>query len=560
MKTKRQFVSSIIVIFVAVIAAGFGLIARAQVANGIFPSVPAGVSATIVPPAQVTVSWGSSSESSGTIEDYRVYRNGLLITTTAGTSFTDTGLPSGVYAYAVAAVDTNGNASVISPSTSVTLLADTVSPSMPTGIIITGSTSTNRYDASTTLTISWGASTDNVGVAGYYVYRNGTPLTVGTSTAITGTSVTDVVTLGIYSYTVTAYDASQNISSRSTPVTVAVTLDSIPPTIPKNVLAAQVSAGGVNLFWATSTDPAQGSEPTSGVAGYQIFRNGLQVASAGGSPYADSGLGVGIDYTYAVAAYDSVGNVSPQSAPATVTLQVPNGPTVPTGLSSMLIGTSTVRLSWNSAGDILVVTGYAVYRDGTQIASPTSTSYLDKGLAPGTYAYNVSAGDSGGFVSATSSILSVVVSVPGSAIAVTSPTIVPPSTPSASLLAASGTSSMLAVTGAATFTQFLYFGLRGAQVKSLQSLLAEQGYLASANATGFFGNLTLSALQKFQCDQNIVCTGGAGWGMVGPKTRNALNALEGGVSITASSTSISALNAELQALKAKLAALEQQAQ
>ncbi len=204
---KRSAVAAL----VAAAICAFGVVAHAQVANGIFPSVPGGLTATIVPPAQVSVSWGASSESSGTIEDYRLYRNGLLITTTAGTSFIDAGLLPGVYAYAVASVDANGNASTEASSTSVTLLADTTPPSAPTGVTVAGTTSTKSYYASTTLTISWSASTDNVGVVGYYVYRNGTSLTSGTSTAITGTSITDAVTPGTYSYSVVAYDASQNI-------------------------------------------------------------------------------------------------------------------------------------------------------------------------------------------------------------------------------------------------------------------------------------------------------------------------------------------------------------
>jgi hypothetical protein len=77
------------------------------------------------------------------------------------------------------------------------------------------------------------------------------------------------------------------------------------------------------------------------------------------------------------------------------------------------------------------------------------------------------------------------------------------------------------------FTKNLYFGIRDAQVQTLQSLFVGRGYLVVNDVTGFFGNLTLRALQKFQCDQNIVCTGGPGWGTVGPKTRNVLNGSRG---------------------------------
>jgi peptidoglycan hydrolase-like protein with peptidoglycan-binding domain len=96
----------------------------------------------------------------------------------------------------------------------------------------------------------------------------------------------------------------------------------------------------------------------------------------------------------------------------------------------------------------------------------------------------------------------------------------------------------------------LYYGLRTAQVTTLQSLLVANGYLSSANATGFFGSLTLAAVQKFQCDNNIACTGGAGYGIVGPKTRNILNSL--------ASSSAAALTAKVQALQAELASLEAQ--
>ena len=91
---------------------------------------------------------------------------------------------------------------------------------------------------------------------------------------------------------------------------------------------------------------------------------------------------------------------------------------------------------------------------------------------------------------------------------------------------------------------------------ALQSLLIGRGYLSSA-VTGFFGNLTLQALEKFQCDSNIVCTGGAGWGVAGPKTRAVLNDLA-----PASSSAVSpvSLQTELQTLEAELKALQAQMQ
>ncbi len=527
MEKKRLFA----VVFIATIIACCGFSASAQQVVGVTtPSVPGGVAASVSAPLQVSISWSASTESSGTVEGYYVYRNSSQITITAGTSMIDSGLLPGVYVYTIAAYDANGNVSNQSSPVSVVVVADKTPPSTPTGVTISGATSTDSAYAQIPLTISWSASTDNVGVAGYYVYRNRVQIVTST-TAFTGTSLTDFVTPGTYTYTVIAYDASQNFSDQSAPATITVVVDNTPPSIPTNISAQQVSATGINLSWATSTDSAGG-------IGYQIFRNGAQIASVAGPPYADSGLSAGATYTYAVAAYDSAGNISEWSPTVQLYLQSITGPSVPDIYSAVLLGTSTVRVSWAPSFDSLAITGYSVYRNGTQIASVTSTSYLDEGVATGTYGYAVSATDVSGAASAISEPTNVLISGVSPPPAVTSQ--ISPAIPGVATGSPTASSSVLTF-----FNQYLYFGLHGPQVQQLQSLFVKHGYLAEANATGFFGTITLHALQKFQCDQNIVCTGGAGWGTVGPKTRSALNALEGGAS-------------ELQMLQAELLNLERQ--
>ena len=62
----------------------------------------------------------------------------------------------------------------------------------------------------------------------------------------------------------------------------------------------------------------------------------------------------------------------------------------------------------------------------------------------------------------------------------------------------------------------------------LQTVLIAQGYLGAGYATGYYGMLTQAAVKKFQCAQAIVCSGtpaSTGYGYVGVRTRNALNAL-----------------------------------
>lgn len=83
-------------------------------------------------------------------------------------------------------------------------------------------------------------------------------------------------------------------------------------------------------------------------------------------------------------------------------------PSVPTGLAATLASATQVNLSWNASTDNVGVTGYNVFRNGTKVATSTSTSYQDASLAAGTtYTYAVSAYDAAGNTSAQSSSVSV---------------------------------------------------------------------------------------------------------------------------------------------------------
>ena len=76
-----------------------------------------------------------------------------------------------------------------------------------------------------------------------------------------------------------------------------------------------------------------------------------------------------------------------------------------------------------------------------------------------------------------------------------------------------------------TITRSLSYGSRGSDVTTLQNYLISKGYLEADNNTGFYGNLTKAAVRQFQCTFNIVCSGdesSTGWGVIGPKTRGAL--------------------------------------
>lgn len=87
---------------------------------------------------------------------------------------------------------------------------DTTPPSTPTGVSATATSSTS-------VTVGWSASTDNVGVTGYTVLRNGVAIGAPLSTSFVDTTVAPSTT---YTYTITARDAAGNESGPSPPATV----------------------------------------------------------------------------------------------------------------------------------------------------------------------------------------------------------------------------------------------------------------------------------------------------------------------------------------------------
>jgi chitodextrinase len=150
------------------------------------------------------------------VHGYAIFRNGIKISgvTIGTTSFRDLGLaPSTTYQYRIVARDGRGNESAQSSPISVTTAsaptppADTVAPSVPTGLIAQCVTSSR-------INLSWNPSTDNVGVQGYLVIRSG--VQVGT-VPVGSTSYYDIgLSSGVaYHYQLRAIDGRGNVSSLS---------------------------------------------------------------------------------------------------------------------------------------------------------------------------------------------------------------------------------------------------------------------------------------------------------------------------------------------------------
>ena len=154
----------------------------------------------------VALSWQASS--SGDVSAQDIYRNGSYLATVPGNVFNYTdAAPVAGASYTVRAHDLAGNQSGDSAPASVGSGTDTTPPSTPTGLTATATSPTS-------IKLAWTASTDNVGVTGYRIFRGGSLLTTVAASALSyvDNSVSPSTT---YSYTVQATDAAGNFSGQS---------------------------------------------------------------------------------------------------------------------------------------------------------------------------------------------------------------------------------------------------------------------------------------------------------------------------------------------------------
>ncbi len=214
---------------------------------------------------------------------------------------------------------------------------DTAAPTAPTGLAIADL-------ACRTAKLSWKASTDNVGVAYYDIYRDGQALgTVNASTLSAQITLTPGASWGVY---VNARDAAGNVSQASTSLPLKVPqcqADTQAPSVPAD-LRGSVSGTTATLNWAASSD-------NIGVTGYDLYRNNNVLGATNTLGYTDTGLAANTTYQYTVAARDAQGNVSPRGTTLSLTsgsacadmicstTQVTTEKDIPWGLAALPDGT-----------------------------------------------------------------------------------------------------------------------------------------------------------------------------------------------------------------------------
>jgi chitodextrinase len=327
--------------------------------------------------------------------------------------------------------------------------SDTTPPSAPTALTASAVSPTQIH-------LEWAASSDNVGVAGYRIYRNGTAFGTTTTNSYTDNGLSANTR---YTYTVSAYDgASPPNQSLPSAAASATTPASTTGTVLRiNAGSSSAYVDSLGRTWSADTGFNTGVITTNAnaIAGTEddvLYRSGrydsstlpeLRYSFAVPNGTYQVRLHFSENYTGAMAVGARVFDVDIEGVRVfndvdafaeagartalikTANVMVNDGrldidflhqienplvnaveivsagstpdttpPTVPTGLTAAAVSTSQIHLDWTASTDNVGVAGYRVYRNGTAVGSTTSNSYTDNGLAANTlYTYAVSAYD-----------------------------------------------------------------------------------------------------------------------------------------------------------------------
>lgn len=339
------------------------------------------------------------------IEGYNIYINNSYSNTVFSNSFSIAVEPDTRNSFQVVAFDEVPRN--FSPASQALVLPEslvpddlTVPPSVPESL--SGEIVSNQ------ILLSWEPSTDDEAVLGYNVYRDNQYFTTVQSPSFIGDNPADEA----HSWYVIAIDIRTNFSARSENITIPDpgSVDTtIPPSIPTG-LVGEVATGEtvdtVVFTWESSTDD-------QAVAGYNIFRNRMYIATRFGTQY-EGTVEAGSSNSFQVGSFDFDGNFSVLSD----TLVLPVGteetdpsvpPSVPTDLAgetSTLAGQTVVDLTWTDSSSPVSVSGYNIYRNNDYLTTVFSNSFTETVESGAAFFYSVAAFDSFGDFSACSRPLS----------------------------------------------------------------------------------------------------------------------------------------------------------
>jgi hypothetical protein len=231
--------------------------------------------------------------------------------------------------------------------------ADTTPPSVPTGLSAVAASYSQ-------VNLTWTASTDNVGVIGYNILRNGTQVGTSPTASYSDTGLSGSTA---YSYTVEALDAASNVSSPSSSVSITTPAQPAAPSVSSfGASSATITSGqSTTLSWSVSGSPV----PTLSISGVGTVTG----TSVSVSPTATT--------TYTLTATNSAGSATKQ---VTVTV---TAATVAPSISSFSASSTTITsgqsttLSWSVSGNpapTLSISGVGTVTGTSVSVSPTATT------------------------------------------------------------------------------------------------------------------------------------------------------------------------------------------
>jgi chitodextrinase len=366
------------------------------------PTVPAGLTANSVTMNSLNLVWSASTDNVG-VSKYEIQTNstGTPVSVNHPTlSRSMSGLAASTpYQFRIRSCDASNNCSAYSSNISVTTTAapDTTAPTVPTGLVASGNTSTS-------INLNWNASTDAVGVTKYEIQTNSTGAPVAVNVPTLNRTMSGLIASTSYQFRIRACDVANNCSAYSSNITSSTTAapDTTAPTVPAGLAASGNTSTSINLNWNASTDAI-------GVTKYEIQTNSTGTPVAVNAPTLNrtmSGLIASTSYQFRVRACDGANNCSAYSSNITSsTTAAPDttAPSVPSGLMVSNITQTTATFTWTASTDAVGVTGYEVSIDNGTGISVASTTYGATGFVAGTsHNYRVRAKDAAGNFSAYS--------------------------------------------------------------------------------------------------------------------------------------------------------------
>jgi chitodextrinase len=297
-------------------------------------------------------------------------------------SWTTTTASNGAHALSARARDAAGNTALATP------VNVTVDNQAPTGSVVINGGAAATDSRTVTLTL---AATDNAGAVSQMRFSNST---TGFSAA-EAYATSKTWTLSSGTGTKTVYVQFRDVVGNwSGSFTDTIVIDTTTPTI-SAVAASGVTSGSATITWTTSEPATSQVEygPTKNYGTLTPIDSNLVTAHS----VTLTGLNPLTTYNYRVRSADAAGNERVGSNATFKTTAVPPDPTppsMPSSLAATAVSAGQIDLTWSASTDNVAVTGYRVFRNGTQIATVSALSYSSVGLSPNTtYTYTVAAYD-----------------------------------------------------------------------------------------------------------------------------------------------------------------------